>query len=657
MKLGARLALVSLLLLSLPVAGWQLVRSLEKSLRESYQQALMDTASAIADEVAALPIALPATNAFYVHEATHEMVVDGHSSDWVPWLQEAQALPAPSGQSSPARVVLAERRGRLHAIVEVPDSKLVLTRPDGSLGDHVELEILTPDNSGEITIAPLAPGWLSVRGRDGWPRLQAALQPGDRGWTMELALEAPNEVEALGLRIIDVDDQQTRRPTVIAATPEPRPLARASAPLSQRLEALLPESTRGWITGPEGWIAARASRSESPSSNVESDTDGWLLATAAARLLGVLPDPPPRRSIDQDRLNRSELGTAAKANWYQQPSGNGFVVSAGAPILRDGASAGHVVIERPADRFMARAYRSLLHLFVFGSAGMLIVAAVLVGFAAWLSTRIRRLRDAAESAVDGDGRVRDKLSPLAGSDEIADLGRSLASMVERQRQHQDYLQTLASKLSHELRTPLAMIRTSLDNLSEVDDAESRKRYRQRAEEGCFRLQRMFQAMSQAARIEESLDDEPLSALDLGQLVKSYAAGCRETFATHRFAAIVPERSTPIAGSGEQLAQLLDKLVENAVAFSPHGSRITLRVVPQGKQIALQVDNPGSSLPEGQTARLFESMVSSRTGGDGAHLGLGLHIVRLIAQRHGARVRALDRPDGVRFQVNFSRLED
>ncbi|WP_376695311.1 ATP-binding protein [Wenzhouxiangella sp. EGI_FJ10305] len=658
MKLGTRLALISALMLSLPLAGWQLVRSLEESLRDSYQQALVDTVRSVALEISTLPVSLPESDTFYVHEASREIVIDGHTSDWTPWLEEAQLVPGQAESPDEARVVTAERRGRLHVLIEVDDDDLVLSGPGDERGDRVELEIVTPQRSGGVTIAPMAPGWLSVRGSEGWPRGQAALQPRDRGWTLEFALEQPLSVSALGLRVVDIDDngQGDSRAASIFVTDAPRPLIRPSNSIARQLAALLPDRTRGWVTGPDGWILARADRSEAPPASTEADDAGWLLATSAARLLGVLPDKSPQRGADRDRLDRGELAAQPAANWYQLPSGNGFVVSAGAPILRDGAVAGHVVIERPADHFMASAYRSLLQLFVFGLAGMLLVAAVLVGFAASLSARIRRLRDAAENAIGDDGRVRASLPPPRGSDEIADLGYSLSNMVERQRQHQDYLQTLASKLSHELRTPLAMIRSSLDNLAEVDDAQSRERYRQRAEEGCLRLQRMFQAMSQAARIEESLAEEPLAELNLGELIERYVAGCRQTFESHGFAAIVPNRTAArIAGSAEQLAQLLDKLVENAVQFSPAGSRITLRVIPQGREISLQVDNPGSRLPEGHSQRLFQSMVSSRSGGDGAHLGLGLHIVRLIAQRHGARVRALDRPDGVRFQVDFPRL--
>lgn len=656
MKLGTRLALISALMLSLPLAGWQLVRSLEESLRDSYQQALIDTARSVAGEIAALPVELPETAGFYVHDAAREIVVDGHTSDWTPWIEEAQPLPKHEGDAATAHVVTAERRGRLHLLIEVADADLLMTGPDGAPGDRVALELVTSERSGRVTVAPMAPGWLSARGDEGWPRVQAALQPRDRGWTMELALEQPATVSALGLRVVDVDDRGDSPATSVFATDAPRPLIRRSEPIARRLAALLPDHTRGWVTEPQGWILARAGRGDVTAESESADEAGWLLATSAARLLGVLPDESPRRGADQDRLDQGELTPEPAANWYQTASGNGFVISAGAPILRAGTVVGHVVIERPADRFMASAYRSLLQLFVFGLAGMLVVAAVLIGFAARLSARIRRLRDTAEQAIGDDGRVHGTLEVPQGSDEIADLGRSLSGMVERQRRHQDYLQTLAGKLSHELRTPLAMIRSSLDNLGEVDDPDSRERYRQRAEEGCLRLQQMFQAMSQAARIEESLSEDPLTEVNLGDLVENYVAGCRQTFGDHEFAAIVPNRtSARIAGSSEQLAQLLDKLVENAVEFSPAGSRIILRVVPQGSTISLQVDNPGSNLPDDHSERLFESMVSSRGGGDGAHLGLGLHIVRLIAQHHAARVRALDRPDGVRFQVDFPRI--
>ena len=259
MKLGTRLTLLSALVLTLPLAGWQLVRSLEGSLRDSYQHTLIDTARSVAEALATLPVELPAGPGFYVHAAESEIVVDGHSNDWTPWPEEAQALPALGPDSGRARVVLAERRGRLHVLVEVDDPELALTTPGDEPGDRVELEVVTQQGRGRVTVAPMAPGWFSTPSNAGWPRAQAALQPRESGWTLEIALASPTEqVSELGLRIIDVDRQGESPSTTVHASDGPRTLIRRSAAFEQRLATLLPERTRGWVTGPDGWILARA---------------------------------------------------------------------------------------------------------------------------------------------------------------------------------------------------------------------------------------------------------------------------------------------------------------------------------------------------------------------------------------------------------------
>lgn len=657
MSLRTRLVLISLLVLSLPLAGWQLVRSMERSLRDSYQQALIDTARATASRLAVeAEQQWPATRGFYVHLARHDLVIDGRPGEWDQWLDYAQDQDGAAAERSPVTVVAAERRGRLYLLLEVTDTTLVLADPYAGPGDHLVLWLNQGERSGQVRIAPAAPGWLEASGDQGWPRVQAAMQPSDRGWTMEIAVMAPLQPDGIALEVVRIDSVDNRHTPVLDASVASRMLVRPSERLAGLLGNLLPEQTRGWITTPSGWVLAHADRQRQPDA-VETESGGRQLATAlAAQLLGVWPAAQAAGGTDSVRLSAPELTDLPAAAWQQSASGSGLVVTATVPVEVDDRWIGNLVIERRADRFMTNAYRSLLQLFIFGLGGMLAIAAVLIGFAARLSARIERLRDAAEAAVNQDGRVLATLSPPRGTDEVADLGRSLAGMIERQRDHQEHLQALASRLSHELRTPLALIRSSLDNLAEVESRQDRERYRLRAEEGCRRLQQMFQAMSQAARIEQSLADDPLVELDLGEMVGAYAEGCRQTYADRRFAAVVPDRGRAVVrASAEQLAQLLDKLVENAVDFSPHEGRITLRVVPQGRWISLQVDNPGSRLPRELEARMFDSMVSSRSSDrGGAHLGLGLHIARLIARRHGARVRAINRRDGVRFQVDFPR---
>ncbi len=95
------------------------------------------------------------------------------------------------------------------------------------------------------------------------------------------------------------------------------------------------------------------------------------------------------------------------------------------------------------------------------------------------------------------------------------------------------------------------------------------------------------------------------------------------------------------------AQLLDKLVENALDFARPETAVEVRLT-RGLGIAfLSVANLGPPLAPEIADRIFESMVSARPREDGSkvHLGLGLTIVRAIADFHQASVAAANRPDG------------
>jgi signal transduction histidine kinase len=111
----------------------------------------------------------------------------------------------------------------------------------------------------------------------------------------------------------------------------------------------------------------------------------------------------------------------------------------------------------------------------------------------------------------------------------------------------------------------------------------------------------------------------------------------------------PGEPLVVVGSPDLLAQLLDKLVDNALGFARPGSAVEVELHRYGRAGTLSVLNEGKPLPASMGGRLFESMVSVRPGpGDaarGPHLGLGLYIVRLVAEFHGGSAAAHDRPDG------------
>jgi signal transduction histidine kinase len=207
---------------------------------------------------------------------------------------------------------------------------------------------------------------------------------------------------------------------------------------------------------------------------------------------------------------------------------------------------------------------------------------------------------------------------------------------------------MAGRLSHELRTPIAVVRSSLDNLRlQLLPAEAGV-YLARANDGLKRLDTILTRMSEATRLESLVREHPRERYDARDVVR----GAPLAYPGKKFEIDVPSEPVWLRGAPELYGQMLDKLVANAVDFSHDGKEagsepIRIRLEPRGADAVLTVSNRGPRLPQAMAGKLFESMVSVRARDSGAepHLGLGLYIVRLIAEFHGGTAQALDREDG------------
>jgi signal transduction histidine kinase len=160
-------------------------------------------------------------------------------------------------------------------------------------------------------------------------------------------------------------------------------------------------------------------------------------------------------------------------------------------------------------------------------------------------------------------------------------------------------------------------------------------------------------MGAATRTEEAIRHAQRSRFDLAELVRSMTRAYADTFRTHEFAARVPDGEWPMSGAPDLIVQLLDKLVENAIDFSAAGATIELALAREDDSVVLSVLNPGAPIPPEVRARLFDSMFQFRRDAVGKpHFGLGLHIVRLIAEFHGGRAFVDNAAGGVRVGARF-----
>jgi dedicated sortase system histidine kinase len=379
---------------------------------------------------------------------------------------------------------------------------------------------------------------------------------------------------------------------------------------------------------------------------------GWVIDRPREDFAEAVPDNVLAASRD---ISSALLGTPGTRT-RRTPDGRAVVLSAAHPVWSGDQIVGAVVVEETTNPIASLRSDALERLLVLTLTVFVGVAALLFVYATRLSQRIRRLRDEAEGAIDARGRLAQIATGSDAGDEIGDLSRSFSAMLARLAQHHAYLESMAGRLSHELRTPIAVVRSSLENLKLAATPEEQRTYVARAEEGLARLNTILQRMSEATRLEQSLRAAERERYDLAALVRGCVEGYRLAYAGTPFDLDAPLHRLEVAGAPDLGAQMLDKLAENAVDFSPPGAPVRLRLQQIGRHAQLTVQNQGPGLPVQMRGRLFESMVSVREAATraGPHLGLGLYVARLVAEFHGGAIEAADTAagDGVVVRVNL-----
>jgi signal transduction histidine kinase len=177
---------------------------------------------------------------------------------------------------------------------------------------------------------------------------------------------------------------------------------------------------------------------------------------------------------------------------------------------------------------------------------------------------------------------------------------------------------------------------------------------QRAQNGINRLRAILTALTEAANLEEAMRDEIRERIDLASLVSEVVDGYYTSYPDYVFHLQVESRPLWIDGSPDHLAQMLDKLIDNAVQFSPLGKGIIVRVRERSGRGEVVVLNEGPLIPKSIRERLFDPMVSyGKTNAKQSHLGLGLFVVRLISEYHHGSAWAENRRDAKGVAVTVS----
>lgn len=257
-----------------------------------------------------------------------------------------------------------------------------------------------------------------------------------------------------------------------------------------------------------------------------------------------------------------------------------------------------------------------------------------------ITRRLERLRVRVEELGRGDLGARVEVE---GRDEVAELARSFNAAAAR---IEALVQTQTSVLagaSHELRSPLTRMRMAVELLDDGERAELLTRMRDDIHE----LDELIEELLAASRFQTNvMRREDRTEVDLLALAAEEAA---------RVGAEVAGESTPYRGEARWLVRMLRNLLENARRHS-RAEHISVTVTPLGNGAQIIVEDDGDGIPEAFRERIFEPFYrppGMREGHDRG-VGLGLALVRQIAERHGGKAHCDAHPvQGTRFVVELA----
>jgi two-component system, OmpR family, sensor kinase len=302
-----------------------------------------------------------------------------------------------------------------------------------------------------------------------------------------------------------------------------------------------------------------------------------------------------------------------------------------------------------------RTARKVWFFLLLGVAGGTVLA-----FLAGVTVARRAMRPIAEltSTAREIERTRDpslRVPHPQADDEVAELARTLEGMLQALDDARTETEAMllrqrafVADASHELRTPLTSVLANLELLADQVDGDLGEAA-ESALRSSHRMRRLVADLLLLARTDAGRV-APRAPTDLGAVLTEAVAELEPIADGHTLS--VDAEPAVIDGTRDDLFRLATNLIENAIRHTPPGTTIDASVHTQNGEVVLTVRDDGPGIPDDLAGRVFERFV--RGGGERAGAsGLGLAIVRAVAEMHGGSVALESPPEGgARFVVRL-----
>lgn len=329
-------------------------------------------------------------------------------------------------------------------------------------------------------------------------------------------------------------------------------------------------------------------------------------------------------------------------------------------IFTDGVLVGRMYVKlpeqavTPADRrFMASVtFRS-----IWIGIGFLLLFLLIAGF---FSSRVGRtmsgLAEAARRIGEGDygRRVNAEHLPVREFELLENSMNAMSTALHDQRRMRD---VAISAIAHDLRTPLTILTSQLEAVRDGVWEMDARRLSVCLEE-TTRLGERIRSLEQAARMEGEIRMRPKTSEDLTDTVRQSIPGWRDAASRKGIELVLDLGNAHVAHDPAGMRQIIDNLLSNAVRHTERGGCITVRLqetADEPRNVLLTVEDTGEGIAAEHLPNLFERYYRAdpARGTDTGGSGLGLSIVRMVAEAHEGRVSVTSAVGrGTRFEVQL-----
>ena len=266
------------------------------------------------------------------------------------------------------------------------------------------------------------------------------------------------------------------------------------------------------------------------------------------------------------------------------------------------------------------------------------------------------------AARDVERRSAKSLDPIPDAtvpEEIKPLVRSINGLLERLGTAFTAQRRFLADAAHELRTPVTALRLQLQLLRRSPDEADREAALKELERGVDRAQRLIQQLLAYARSDAEVLPMTLKWVNLDQLVRDTVLAFNGKAEQHDIdLGACGESAVSVHADLEQLQVLLNNLVENALRYTPRGGTVDVEAGNGANGPWLAVIDNGPGIPKQERKRVFDRFYrgedAQQIAADSSGSGLGLSIVKAVAERHSAVVTLEEPSDhgGLIVRVRF-----